>query len=109
MWSRPWFQSWHLRVIFLALCLFAAPAGGAEPASFPPALTDYPAATGGSLLNVLAQRMRQEPFNLIATIVFFLAIVHTFLAPKFARLSHTIEQKHRQKVAQNRGRFLPGA
>jgi len=111
MWFRPRFQSWHLRVIFLALCLFAANAGGAEPApaSFPPALTDYPPATGASLLNVLAQRMRQEPFNLIATIIFFLAIVHTFLAPKFTRLSHTLEHKHRKKIAQNASPSLEAA
>jgi hypothetical protein len=103
MWSRPWFQSWRLRVIFLALCLLATAAGGAETASFPPALTDYPPAVGGSLLKAFAQRVRQEPFNLIATIIFFVAILHTFLAPKFMRLSHELEQKHQQKLRQLSG------
>jgi hypothetical protein len=34
-----------------------------------------------------------DPFNLIATAIFFLAIVHTFAAPWFARLAHRIQHR----------------
>jgi hypothetical protein len=49
---------------------------------------------------VLVERVRMEPFNLAATIIFFLAILHTFLAPRFIRLAHRIEHEHQQKLAQ---------
>jgi hypothetical protein len=62
-------------------------------------LTDYPTSPGAPLFQVLIDRVRLEPFNLIATIIFFLAIIHTFLAPKFMRLSHELEHEHQQKLA----------
>jgi hypothetical protein len=76
----------------------AAPDAGHN--SFPRPLEDYPASPGGSLLQTLVDRVRLEPFNLVATILFFLAIAHTFLAPRFMRLSHRLELEHRQRLAQ---------
>ena len=40
------------------------------------------------MLKLLAARAAQEPFNLIVTGIFLLAIIHTFLAPTFLRISH---------------------
>jgi hypothetical protein len=78
-------------------CLGAAPAS--ESDDFPRALTDYAALQGGSLWEVLKERIRVEPFNLVATLIFFFAIVHTFLAPMFLRLSHRFEHQHLQRDA----------
>src|SRR5689334_4008301 len=73
-------------------------AEGAEIAEsrFPPALTSYLSAPGSSLWEVLRARIDAEPLHLIATILFFLAILHTFLAPLFLRLSHRVERAHRE-------------
>ncbi|MBW2479331.1 MAG: putative Na+/H+ antiporter [Deltaproteobacteria bacterium] len=46
---------------------------------------------------ILKNRVRQVPFNLIATIIFFCAIVHTFLTSKFLAISHRWEHDHEEK------------
>jgi hypothetical protein len=74
---------------------FAADAGRA---AFPPALSAYPAVPGQSLWAVLQSRIVQEPFDLAATIIFALAIVHTFLAPFFLKLSHRFQEEHRRRL-----------
>jgi hypothetical protein len=48
--------------------------------SFPPPLDRYQGEAGLSLWGVLAHRVRVEPLSLVATGLFALAIVHTFLA-----------------------------
>jgi hypothetical protein len=40
-----------------------------------------------------------DPFNLVATLIFLLAIIHTFIAPYFLRLAHRVEREHRAKLA----------
>ncbi len=62
-------------------------------ASLPRALTDYPAA-GGSLMQELAARIDIEPFNGVATAIFFLAILHTFAATRFTALAHRVQHRH---------------
>jgi hypothetical protein len=82
-------------LLFLEICgasaAFAAesPAGG----SFPPALESYVTPDGASVLGILKDRIRVEPFNLVASILFLLAIIHTFLAPKFLHLAHQFDQR----------------
>jgi hypothetical protein len=49
-----------------------------------------------------------EPFNLVATVIFFLAILHTFLAPKFMRMAHRYESKHQEELARE-GKAVAGA
>lgn len=50
-----------------------------------------------SLVDVLAFRIETEPLNLLATIIFILAIIHTFLAPMFLRIARRMEErKHLQ-------------
>ncbi|HVW21986.1 MAG TPA: putative Na+/H+ antiporter [Opitutaceae bacterium] len=63
-------------------------------AGFPPPLGSYPPPEGG-LLHVLAGRVRAEPFNLVPTAIFFLAVVHTFLTPLFRRWAHRVESRHK--------------
>lgn len=47
------------------------------------------------------------PFNLVATLIFFCAIVHTFMAGKFSRISH--ERRLRQKTRIENGEARPGS
>jgi hypothetical protein len=62
--------------------------------SFPIPLSDY-ASGGGGIWDALRSRARQEPFNVAATTIFILAILHTFLAPFFQKLAHHFEHEHR--------------
>jgi hypothetical protein len=68
-------------------------------AEFPRSLASYSTAQGQSLLDALKARASEEPFNVAATLIFFLAIVHTFLAPAFLRLAHRVEARHQQQLA----------
>ena len=51
-----------------------------------------------STLAVLLNRIQVEPFNAIATVIFFLAIMHTFLISRFIGLSHKWELKHEAQI-----------
>jgi hypothetical protein len=62
-------------------------------ASFPLPLDAYPAASA-SLIDTLAARVALEPFNLVVTGIFVLAILHTFSAARFARLAHEVQHRH---------------
>ena len=51
---------------------------------FPTPLDAYPSPSADGLLATLSARVTTDPFNAVATAIFLLAIVHTFVAPKFA-------------------------
>jgi hypothetical protein len=65
--------------------------------NFPRPLDSYEAMPGAGVLDILSARVAENPFNLIATIIFVLAICHTFCASYFMKLSHDIQHKHVQK------------
>ena len=58
--------------------------------SFPLPLDAYQGEAGLGLLEVLSRRIATEPLNLAATVVFALAITHTFFAPTFMRASRRL-------------------
>lgn len=64
------------------------------PVQFPTPLTDYPPATAEGLWATLSQRAAQDPFNLVATGIFLLAILHTFAAPRVMKLAHDVQHRH---------------
>jgi Putative Na+/H+ antiporter len=80
--------------IFLVglLCGSAGWADTADP-TFPPPLESYTGEEGLSFFQVLVSRVRQEPLNLIATLIFAFAILHTFLAPRITRLAHELDAR----------------
>ena len=59
-------------------------------------------------MDVLRHRIHVEPLNLVATAIFFLAITHTFLAPKFVRLSHYFENRHKARLSEQSKPAVPG-
>jgi hypothetical protein len=85
----------HLRFLALAL-LFLCPAiaMAAPDAAFPPPISSYNDA-GDSLWKTLAGRIAAEPFNIVASVIFLLAICHTFLASKFLSIAHRYEHEFR--------------
>ncbi|HSU55504.1 MAG TPA: putative Na+/H+ antiporter, partial [Candidatus Dormibacteraeota bacterium] len=68
------------------------------PIDFPKSLSSYPSSEGQRLSTILFERARSEPLNLVATVLFILAIIHTFLAPKFQRWSHELEHAHQERL-----------
>lgn len=95
--------------VLLMLPLSASAAGGIRPvpaypdigggavqyAAFPKPLASYPHVDGG-LAEVLKARVLADPFNLAATIIFILAILHTFACGFFTRLAHRFEHLHQE-------------
>jgi hypothetical protein len=77
-----------------AVAVAAAPGPVDQAAPFPPALESYGDADAPSLGALLAGRIHTEPFNLVATVIFLLAIIHTFLAPQILHLSHALQRRH---------------
>lgn len=60
---------------------------------FPRDLADYPAATG-ALFDVLRARVEMDPINGAATLIFILAVIHTFIASWFTTAAHRLQEKH---------------
>src|SRR5262245_577081 len=69
----------------------------AGAAAFPPPLDALPSAAGAPLLDVLAARARAEPFHVVATAIFLLAVLHTFLARRFRALAHAVQHRHDER------------
>jgi len=66
-------------------------------ATLPRALSAYPDRSGEPLLAQLAERVHLEPFNAIATAIFFVAIVHTFATAMFARQAEKVQHAHDER------------
>lgn len=66
---------------------------------FPRNLSSYPALPQQPLLDILQSRIEIEPFNAVATAIFFLAVIHTFIASWFTAAAHTIQHRHAQRMA----------
>jgi hypothetical protein len=64
------------------------------PVNFPLPLDSYPVVASAGLLEVLWGRIQTEPFNGVATVIFLLAIAHTFLAGKIQQWAHLVEARH---------------
>lgn len=49
--------------------------------------------------NKVVFRAGKDPFNVAATVIFMLAIIHTFMTGKFVRISHSLAEAHEKKMA----------
>jgi len=80
---------------------------GEQYSRFPIPLSVYAASEEGmTLWQKLEHRVKVDNFNLAASIIFLLAILHTFLAPKFQSLAHHLEKRHKQKLRDAKFRIL---
>jgi hypothetical protein len=43
---------------------------------------------------VIKARAAAEPFNVVATVIFILAVLHTFFTPQIRHWSHVVEERH---------------
>jgi hypothetical protein len=67
-------------------------------ARFPVPLSQYGDGDVARIQDKLASRIAKDPFNLVATAIFFCAILHTFFAGFFLKLAHKLEYRHREKI-----------
>lgn len=86
--------------ILAAFCLVSLPllvraAGATAPAEpFPRPLESYRTDAGATAWEVVKARALAEPFNVVATGIFVLAVLHTFAAGKIRHWAHVVEERH---------------
>ena len=68
--------------------------------SFPLSQDDYGDSENNNYFSVLIHRIQTEPFNLIATIIFFLAICHTMVIGIFQKRAHHLEEHYQELIRQ---------
>ena len=71
-----------------------------EISVFPRGLESYGDQDLTGIIEILWNRAQEEPFNLAALLIFFCAIVHTFLASRFMTISHHWDHEHEKKIRQ---------
>ena len=101
--KKVWQRSIFILCALALLAYWTVDARAAAPAPtdiepFPPKLESYDDGHMDSITAILVHRVRQEPLNLVATLIFFLAIIHTFLTGKFMVISHRWEHRHETKI-----------
>ena len=91
-------------VFLVAMTIVGGSMAAEEPSknakAFPPSLESYNDDGVDSILSILSNRVRLVPFNLVAALIFFLAIIHTFLTSKFLAIAHKWEHDHEDKKKQ---------
>jgi hypothetical protein len=63
-------------------------------AEFPRSLGSYPDVPGQALLDILRSRVDADPINAVASLIFLLAVLHTFVASRFTSASHRTQARH---------------
>ncbi len=69
---------------------------------FPTDLSSYPSSQGLGILETLKGRVEHDPVNLVASVIFLFAIIHTFVAYKFRHMAHEAEEAHAKKLQARR-------
>ena len=93
-------------LVAIAFLLLACPVSGAgsshsetnDTIEFPQNLDSYGDDKADGLWAILKNRVQQTPFNLVATTIFFLAILHTFMTSRFLAIAHRWEHHHQEQV-----------
>lgn len=92
------------RLILLAILLTAAPAFAAEDVkpAFVTEMASFPEKEAAQNLTTIGQRLafraKEAPFLLCATVIFILAILHTFVAIPITKYSHKVQHDHEAEV-----------
>jgi hypothetical protein len=100
--SRPRLMPQLAAIAMVLLAAAAAQAGQAPGgAAFPLPLESYGDAAMTGVLDILVHRVRTQPLNLWASLLFFGAVLHTFFTHKFHHMAGAMEQRHREKLRQS--------
>ncbi|CAA6678333.1 putative Na+/H+ antiporter [Lentimonas sp. CC6] len=60
------------------------------------------------LIDQLKLRASADPINVVATVIFLLAVAHTFLATTFNKLAHKYEVEHHNAIALHTKKYVEG-
>ncbi len=84
----------------LAASLDATPAFDGHPqlSHFPVPLEAYEKTPTQGVWETIRSRAAHDPFNVAATVIFVLAVLHTFVAGFFNRWAHKIEEEHAERI-----------
>ena len=85
-------------VLLLAFPPIAWASDPVPTGDFPRAISSYADPISGSILEVIKARAAAEPFNVVATAIFLLAVLHTFATIKIRHWAHVVEERHRAKL-----------
>jgi len=85
-------------LMLAALNVFGAGASADHAVAFPPALESYQDSDVTGLWDVLQGRVEKAPFNLWASILFFCAVIHTFLTHQFLHWAHVLKDRHKERL-----------
>ena len=95
---RLFLKTWLLTAVLVHVPLWLYAAGANDAFSpIPPTLESYQDGHMTDLAEILAHRFHENPFNLVASIIFACAICHTFLASQFLKIAHKWEQAHQER------------
>lgn len=93
----------------LFLFLFAPDVSGADALhtpAFVEEMSKFPALEQEQGLETIGQklsfRIKEQPFLLVATIIFVLAILHTFVAIPITKLAHKVQHEHDARIRRER-------
>ena len=91
----------------LGFCFANVSDAAAESVRFPTPLNQYDDPESATLFQVLASRVKQDPFNLFATVIFALAILHTLTSRHFNEIGNRIDARHmrRLKIWEQQGKI----
>ncbi|MCP4755157.1 MAG: hypothetical protein GY866_30135 [Proteobacteria bacterium] len=90
-------------IAFIPLLLLAAGIGPANDTDFPRSLANYSDADLQSVGDILMRRIKLEPLNLIVSLLFLCAIIHTFCVGFFRRQAEKWEKAHTKHLKINGG------
>ncbi|MEO0793539.1 MAG: putative Na+/H+ antiporter [Verrucomicrobiota bacterium] len=105
---------------FLGLNSSVSAAGGGgsgEPPAYPVPLSVYMEKESAkekeldrelTISETLMGRIKANPINLIVTIIFFCAILHTFMCSTFNKMAHRYEHEHQEKLKESGTPYPPG-
>jgi hypothetical protein len=84
--------------LLLSVPVLALAAAPGEAAAFPRAVASYADPAGAGVWDVIRARAAAEPFNVVATVIFVLAVLHTFATARIRHWAHAIEQRHLERL-----------
>jgi len=77
--------------------------GHSQHSNFPMPLAEYNDDHLTSVWEKIKYRAKMDPFNVVASVIFLCAIIHTFVAGMFIAMAHHQEARH-QRIIQEEGR-----
>ena len=87
-----------LTLLMAGTALAVGGGGHGADLNFPPSLASYDDADFEGISQTLSHRVDTAPFNLVATLIFLCAIIHTFLTSKFLEISHSWAHQHAERI-----------